>query len=59
MGKALIRMHVLRLFAECYTVWKNQNLQLDEERQILVPLKYLRMAHEIIEEEKLKVEKGL
>ena len=59
MGKAMIRMHVVRLFAEHYTEWKRTFPYASEDgREVLVPVKLLRMAHEIVSEnDKLKEEK--
>lgn len=51
MGKAMIRNHVLRLFAEIYEEWKRKfPFDSEEGSEVMVPLKDLRMAYEIISE---------
>jgi hypothetical protein len=50
MGKAMIRLFVLRLMAEIYVQYKQKYPQTGDDWMIEVPAKILRMAHEIIEE---------
>jgi hypothetical protein len=58
MGKTMICMHALRLFADRYEQWKRAFPHDSEEGlEIMVPVKHLRIAHEIVEEEKPKKEK--
>lgn len=52
MAKAMIRMHVLRQFAERYEQYRKDFPYdvVNDGREVMVPVKLLRMAHEIIEE---------
>ena len=51
MGKAMIRMHVLRLFADRYEQYrKDFGYYPNDTSEVMVPVKHLRMAHEIVEE---------
>lgn len=59
MAKAMIRMHVLREFAALYERHMREfPFDSEEGREIHVPVKLLRMAHEIVEEQ-VKVKKDV
>lgn len=54
MGKAMIRMHVLRELAGVYDQWRQTHSRFfgpDSDEVTPVPVKLLKMAHEIIEEQ--------
>ena len=53
MGKAMIARHALQVFADRYRDWKYSfPYDSEEGREIMVPIKHLRIAFEIIDENK-------